>query len=278
MGICCEKGIEYNYEGDKTVKKIQNKEAERKFFNEKALPVFFKLREKEVVHGADKIFELLGLSFQPTPSLLLDVGAGFGSMSFAIKTLNYNVIALDYSDKCCKLIQARNKRLRASVPVVQGDAEWLPFRANSFNRVFVFQVVHHFPDCQDVLKELFRVTKEELLICETNGSNIISRISQFIRHIPPVINTLSETGGTTINEITHPHNTYLNTLKKLRPEWLKCIFADINYIASYSFDNMHLYPCWIRGLIYFRKYLFIVVKKFLPLKYTSGYILFRIKK
>ena len=57
-----------------------------------------------------------------------------------------------------------NRRIAGTINLVLGDACRLPFRDGSFRKVVSFQTLEHVPDPWAMLKELYRVAREEVLV------------------------------------------------------------------------------------------------------------------
>ncbi len=86
---------------------------------------------------------------------VLNVGAGAGSYEPDDKY----VVAVEPS------IVMRSQRLSNSkTPAIIGTADALPFDDNSFDASMAMVTIHHWPDMQKGLKELRRVTKNQILI------------------------------------------------------------------------------------------------------------------
>lgn len=86
---------------------------------------------------------------------VLNVGAGAGSYEPADKY----VVAVEPSVVMRSQRQKTNK-----VPAINGKADVLPFDDNTFDASMAMVTVHHWPDIEKGLKELRRVTKEQVVI------------------------------------------------------------------------------------------------------------------
>jgi ubiquinone/menaquinone biosynthesis C-methylase UbiE len=73
---------------------------------------------------------------------ILEIGYGTGHWLAFLQALRVSVTGLDFS--AGMLAQAR--RHLPGIPLIQGTAERLPWRAQSFDRVFCINALHHFPD------------------------------------------------------------------------------------------------------------------------------------
>ena len=86
---------------------------------------------------------------------VLNVGAGTGSYEPPDKY----VVAVEPS------IVMRSQRIQnGKIPAINAKADNLPFDANSFDASMAMVTVHHWPDMDKGLKELRRVTKNQVLI------------------------------------------------------------------------------------------------------------------
>ncbi len=90
---------------------------------------------------------------------LLDVGGGTGRVSAKLKKFVKKLYLVDISSSM--LEEARKKGLRQ---LSHSSSEKLPFKSNSMDRIMVVDALHHFPNQEKVIKELFRVVKPGGLI------------------------------------------------------------------------------------------------------------------
>jgi len=108
-------------------------------------------------------------------SVVLDLGAGDGRMSYYIKKgfPRVKIISLDLSFLRCK-------RCRKNVDalVAQGDAQAIPLRDKTVDFVICNQVIEHVPEEEKLLKEINRVLKMGGL--SLISSVVASRYSWFI--------------------------------------------------------------------------------------------------
>jgi SAM-dependent methyltransferase len=79
---------------------------------------------------------------------LLDVGCDDGEITARLPTAER--VAIDLNPRCPD----------PTVPLIQSDAQRLPFASSSFDAVCAFDVIEHIPDDRAVLFELVRVLKE----------------------------------------------------------------------------------------------------------------------
>lgn len=96
--------------------------------------------------------ELVRMLDLPVKGWLLDAGGGTGRVSAALRPFVGAVAVADLSR--AMLRQARGKGL---LNVLQARAEALPFPDATFERVIVFDALHHFSAQQAALEELSRV-------------------------------------------------------------------------------------------------------------------------
>jgi len=87
---------------------------------------------------------------------LLDVATGPGDLAAEAVARGASSIGLDFSERMIALARTVHS---ASFPVVAGDAEHLPFAADSFDLVAINFGVLHFPHADDALAQAWRVLK-----------------------------------------------------------------------------------------------------------------------
>lgn len=99
---------------------------------------------------------------------VLDLGCGNGDDAFEISKYAKSVVGIDIlRDPVWK------KRKRKNLEFIVSEAEKLPFKANSFNGLFLKDVIHHVYDIEKTLKEIRRVTtkKARIILIEGNRYN-----------------------------------------------------------------------------------------------------------
>ena len=103
-------------------------------------------RDQNIVQGFQKL-----LTGERTG---LDVGCGDGRLSKKIQEqLNLELIGVD-------VYQAKNPQIN----VLLFDGQKLPFADNSFDLVFLIDMLHHTQNSETLFKEAFRVAKKSVLI------------------------------------------------------------------------------------------------------------------
>ncbi len=85
---------------------------------------------------------------------VLDVGCGTGFLSEGILEVTPSVWGLDITPE-----QLRRARRKLSIPLVRGDAENLPFRAERFDAVLSSGSIEYWPDPVRALREMVRVLR-----------------------------------------------------------------------------------------------------------------------
>lgn len=123
------------------------------------------------------------ISLVKTPNgLLLDAGCGVGLLSAIFNDclrnpklatwVNYKIIGVDISHQSLCLA---NKQNFNNSEYCRADLSNLPFRDNTFDVVFLIEVIEHIPDKYRVFRELRRVTKNNgQIIVTTPNSNCMT--------------------------------------------------------------------------------------------------------
>jgi 2-polyprenyl-3-methyl-5-hydroxy-6-metoxy-1,4-benzoquinol methylase/uncharacterized protein YbaR (Trm112 family) len=93
---------------------------------------------------------------------LLDVGCSWGRWCFAAARKNYNVVGIDPSLGAVLAARRVAKQLGLNIRFVVGDARYLPFKAETFERVFSYSVLQHFSksDAKTALAAIKNVLKQ----------------------------------------------------------------------------------------------------------------------
>jgi SAM-dependent methyltransferase len=98
--------------------------------------------------------------FIPPPARVLEVGCGTGNVSSFLSLKGYVATG-------CEFYPDAIGKAWPGFLIVQGDANDLPFKDNSFDIVGLFDVIEHFQDDTTLLKKTVRVVKEGGIIIVT---------------------------------------------------------------------------------------------------------------
>lgn len=114
---------------------------------------------------------------------VLEIGCGMGAHAWRFATYAGEFHAIDLSPMS---IELTNKRLGLygikGAQVKQGDAENLDFPDNFFDRVYSNGVIHHTPDTDRVVKEIYRVLKPggQVTVMIYNKNSVFYRVNLMI--------------------------------------------------------------------------------------------------
>jgi 2-polyprenyl-3-methyl-5-hydroxy-6-metoxy-1,4-benzoquinol methylase len=115
------------------------------------------------------------VSSYTTRKRALDLGCGEGYGSDALAHTAHFIVATDRD--VAAVMHARQKYARGNLGFVACDAQFLPFRAESFETVVSFEVIEHIPSVRKYLEEIKRVTTG-------TGVVIISTPNRILRLLP----------------------------------------------------------------------------------------------
>ena len=124
-------------------------------------------RQAEMLSAApaftdSEVLERIYAAVKPTKVMnLLDLGCGPGIVTAFLAPHAREVVAYDLTPEM--LDQARQRCEKAGLKNIRfelGRAEKLPFEKESFDCVVTRLTIHHFPDPGQVMKEIFRVTRQ----------------------------------------------------------------------------------------------------------------------
>jgi ubiquinone/menaquinone biosynthesis C-methylase UbiE len=88
---------------------------------------------------------------------LLEVGCGMGTDSFVLNKNGFDVIGIDLSSGHLKLAKKLFRLFAKKGSFMKGNAGILPFPDNSFGCAYSYGVLHHTPNTEKSIKEIFRV-------------------------------------------------------------------------------------------------------------------------
>jgi ubiquinone/menaquinone biosynthesis C-methylase UbiE len=125
---------------------------------------FDRLKQAEKTHfwfsaRRKHIYERIKCFVSP-PAEILEVGCGTGNISRYLSLKGYNVTGYEYFPRALELAYENFTKVR-------GDALSLPFKNSCFDVVGLFDVIEHFEDETQVLREAFRVVNERGIIVVT---------------------------------------------------------------------------------------------------------------
>jgi len=89
----------------------------------------------------------------------LGVGPGTSALEMARAAPTHHHLGLDRSRRMLRLAALRSQRIRLALPLVQGDALALPFRAGSLDGVTGHSLLYLLPDALGALREVRRVLR-----------------------------------------------------------------------------------------------------------------------
>ena len=96
---------------------------------------------------------------------VLEVGCGAGSDLLRFAKENASITGIDLSPRSVSLAKTRLRTYNCQGNVLIADAEQLPFKTGSFDLVYSWGVLHHTPDTEQAIREVYRVTKPGSEIC-----------------------------------------------------------------------------------------------------------------
>lgn len=115
------------------------------------------------------------------PKTVLDVGAGTGRVIKRLEEALPGVIVHGVEPVAALIEQAVQKNGVAEGAILRGTGESLPFEDNSIDVVCAFSMLHHVPRPNDVVREMLRVARKAVLICDGNRFGQGSRAMRFAK-------------------------------------------------------------------------------------------------
>ena len=95
-------------------------------------------------------------------SQVLDIGCGTGNNTILLSaTVPAQIVGLDMSFGMLQKACEKGSR----IPLVQAPADSIPFASDTFDFVFMTEVLHHLPDIPLTLQEIYRILKPSGSLC-----------------------------------------------------------------------------------------------------------------
>jgi ubiquinone/menaquinone biosynthesis C-methylase UbiE len=171
----------------------------------KNIEIFFDKEVKKIINKND---------------LILDYGCGPGTFSIKLSRITQNnVHSVDISRKFLEECEKSKKKYNAhniKTQLIEGNK--LPFNDDCFDKVLLFDVIHHLDEPEKTLREIYRVLKKngKIIIYEPNKLNPLIAL---IHLIDPIERGLLKFGT---------KKSYLNLIKKIN---LKMTFVKYSGIV-----------------------------------------------
>ena len=96
---------------------------------------------------------------------VLEVGCGAGTDFLQFARAGAEPYGVDLTIHSVKLAWQRLRLYSLNGILQQGDSEHLPFHSDSFDLVYSWGVIHHTPNTEQAIEEIYRVTKPGGQIC-----------------------------------------------------------------------------------------------------------------
>ncbi len=101
-------------------------------------------------------------------SCVLDIGCGTGNYADLLqKTSHAHVFGVEPSEG----MMAKARQKNAHLVIKQADAEHLPFDANTFDFIYMTDVIHHIPHIDIMFSEVCRVLNANAKVCIVTQSH-----------------------------------------------------------------------------------------------------------
>ena len=123
---------------------------------------FFKLHDRNRFEDNEKFamhFYAFDEDLKQNKKSILDAGCGNGFFTRFYAKKGYDVTAVDITERAVQLTKKSLEIFNLKAKVIQGNLENLQFDDNSFDYVVSNGVVHHTPDPEKAVRELYRVLK-----------------------------------------------------------------------------------------------------------------------
>ena len=139
-------------------------------------------------------------SIDPSKShVVVDIGAEAGRFSLMAAGTSARVIGIDIDSYSLKRLKLKDE----NVSVIQADARKIPLKNETFDAVFMIEVLDYIPELADTFGECYRILKpgSPLILSFGNQSSLKSKLRElrgksYLHSYKRVMQCLSKTGFT----------------------------------------------------------------------------------
>jgi ubiquinone/menaquinone biosynthesis C-methylase UbiE len=139
--------------------------------------------------GSSPWYRLVSEYLGPVAGLrILEVACGRGGFVRALTRAGARVTGCDFSAAALRAAATKTPGTTPSTPsFIQGDAQNLPFAANSFDLLVSCETIEHLPQVQSALNEMYRVARPRarLLLTTPNYANFMGLYELYARFRHP---------------------------------------------------------------------------------------------
>lgn len=187
-----------------------------------------------------EFFTRLGVPFKKG-SKLLDLGCGDGGDSrIFIKKYKLRTFACDiFEHEDLKTIKGLQFKL--------GGVYKIPFKANSFDYMFLHDVLHHIDEKKQRLIKHKKGLLELKRVCKNNGKIIIVEANRY-------------------NPLSYPHMVLMNKHNHFTQPYFKKLISSVFSDIKYGYFECHVYPTFA-GFLW--KFYEVVMEKIMPKQLSS---------
>ena len=232
---------------------VQDKSKEKQFYE----TMFSDITDGHFIdHGYEEIYQQT-VDIVPA-GLVLDLGCGTGKHSVNLCKKGFHVVGMDLSSKAIQAANTHAMKEDSKVHLIVADAEYLPFKNDTFDLVFCALILHHFTDISSVSREIARVAKGHLFALETNALEPMT----FLKF--NIVNPLFKPSLMTPNQ------------RALFPKKVQKVFEEKGFLSfEFSWIDIHV-P--YRGIVGVFTRTYALLTKILPVKYRCNKFVMSCKK
>lgn len=109
---------------------------------------------------------------------ILDLGCGTGNLSVKLAKFGCCVTGIDISEEMLNVARTKAKAEKVIIRFLNMDAHKLDFKKDSFDIVISLRTIEFVDEYEEILKEIFRVTKEKgkILIGTVNKNSKLAQM------------------------------------------------------------------------------------------------------
>lgn len=216
-----------------------------------------------------KGLKLIDKEITSKPKTALDFGAGTGNLTDKLLDLGYCVWAIDISPEMCKVLANKHQTAieNNQLKIINAPIEEADFKAQTFDIVACYSVIHHIPDYPSTIKQLAQLLKmggvmyldheaspawwtTEISYKRRSLKKLVSLSDELLNKLYLTGHGVSPLFGTKLVANDYGLADYwTSTANHLDHTVIGHVFADLGFSFFKRFDY-HLYNSWLSNPLF----------------------------